>query len=567
MKTLLSFFAISMMISFSYAQHSYNVVNSEDVRKMFRPVTSDNNGNVIITGQFETTLTLGNITLTSSSPYTGGYNTGFVAKKLPDDSYAWAKMITPLYVSGGLSLANIYGVNADAAGNVYLTGSFIGKISFANNITLTSSKSGPDYTYDIYTAKISAEGVVQWARSAGTANDGCNAGESGQSVTTDNAGNVYTTGNIVCKVFKNTTVCNEINTPGCMSATSKSITCPYVVKYSAAGVKIWERKFVNSGALASTSCWYNHPGGDNISTDGTYIYVSGYFYGTVDFGTGPLSTGSESTGNTFLLKLNSSGSAIWAKLVTGASNNPFGVGNDLLVDGNDIYISGIGNNISFGECSLSSGGPPAYLARYTSTGICQWVINPLGICYGMVKHPNGNLASLVRRGGNNPMRFDVKEFSPIDGSAVDSTVTTFDDPITVSVWGYPSFAKLPGGYIFSQHLQGTMHFGNLTITSDGSYDNMILVRYIAPQARKGGSVSGVLSSNIILYPNPASELLTIRDNENSMLGDVIIYDALGQVLLRKSVNASKAVIDVGNLSAGVFYVRCRQSAAMRFIKN
>jgi type IX secretion system substrate protein len=571
MKKLFSSISTILIFAASYSQsgYSYEIVNNENVRKQFGPITSDNDGNTIISGQFETTITLGGITLINNSPSPGSYNTAFVAKQLPGGSFAWAKMFTPLSIPGGTSSITVQGINTDATGNIYVTGDFIGKIGFGvPNVSLGSTKNGSVYTRDIFTLKMSSVGTVVWARSTGTANDGCNAGESGTSVTTDNAGNVYVTGQIVWKVFKNTTVCNEI--PGgssCSNATSKSITCPYVVKYSAAGNKIWERKYVNNGALVTTSCWYNHPQGTNIRTDGTDIYVNGYFYGTVDFGTGPLSTGSETTGNSFLIKLTSNGTTLWSRSVTGGANNPFGVGDDLFVDGNDIYISGIySGNISFGACSLGVFSPPAFFAKYSSSGTCQWAITPGGISYGVVRHPNGNLA-MLRRG----RFYSIREFSPLDGSLIDSTVTPLADTATASIWGYPSFAKLPDGFIFSHHIQGTLHFGDLTITSTGSYDNMMLIRYTAPAppvARMGNIIPETSSNKMVLYPNPASNQITIQNNSNKLLGTLSIYDITGKMNYKKFVGAHQTTIDVKNFSAGVYYIRSDQlQTAIKFVKQ
>lgn len=68
--------------------------------------------------------------------------------------------------STATDLAN--GVAVDASGNIYVTGSFSGtNASFglnANNVPVTLTSSGSE---DIFIVKYNANGVVQWARSAG----------------------------------------------------------------------------------------------------------------------------------------------------------------------------------------------------------------------------------------------------------------------------------------------------------------------------------------------------------------------------------------------------------------
>jgi hypothetical protein len=569
MKKLFSSILAILIIAISHAQWSYQVVNSQQVRKDLGPIASDNNGNVILTGYFAVSITFGIHTLT----HTDGSDQAFVVKKLPDGSFAWAKKFIPLSIPSGTSYLHIQGVCTDAAGYVYLTGYFAGKIGFnVANVSLTSTKNGTTYTPDIFTIKMSPDGTVVWAKSAGTANDGCNAGEFGRSIAVDYGGNVCVTGQIVSKVFKNTTVCNDLpGGPSCTNATTKSITCPYVIKYNAVGQKIWEKKYVNNGAVVGTSCWYNHPGGSDIRTDGTNLYVMGYFYGTVNFGSGPLSTGSESVSNIFLLKLDANGNTLWARSVSGGVSWPFGVGDGLFVDGNDIYISGLySTDISFGACSLTLESPNTFLTKYSSSGTCQWVVRPRGISYGVVKHPNGNLA-MLRRG----TFFSIREYSPLDGSLIDSTGTPLEDTATGGWSGYPALASLPDGFIFSQMVTGTYHFGNLTITASvpkgGGWADMMLIKYTEaspPIARHGNILSESSLSKMVLYPNPASNQITIRNNDNSILGTLNIYDASGRIVYRKFIGSAQTTIDVKKLPSGFFYIRSDQlQATIKFIKQ
>jgi hypothetical protein len=572
MKKILIYLSVTIFSLISNAQYSYEIINNQQGGKSFGRLATDINGNTLITGTYATTITLGSLTLNNTT----GFTQNFIAMRLPNGTFSWLRKFTPLSIPGATSNIDIKGAHMDASGHVYLTGSFTGKLGF-DNLTLTSTKNGSTYTYDIFTVKLAPNGAAIWARSVGTANDACNAGEYASSISTDNAGNVYVTGRLVYKVFKNTTVCNEI--PGgsaCTNATSKSVTAPYLVKYNSAGTKLWEKKYGNNNpALASTSCWYNHPSGLDVRTSGSNVYMTGYFYGTVSFGSVTLSTGSESISNQFILKLDGNGNTVWAKSVTGATNGGYAVGDGLVVDANEIYIRGIFNpgTINLGGCMLTTEVALGYVAKYSSDGNCQWANLPGGICYGMVRIPNGNMAMLLRRTGPVSGWYGTKEFSPADGSTINSVDALMEDTATASVGGYPNIVPLPDGYIFSQQLAGTYHFGDIIITSTypkGGYPDMIMIRYtdatlpVAPQ----NEVSTAGTANMLVYPNPVYREMTIQNKDNKMLGTISIFDGVGKLVFKNFIPSFQGTLDLKELPAGFYFIRSDQiQNTIKFIKQ
>jgi hypothetical protein len=564
MKTFFLFVVSFLIILSCRGQYTGITLNSQSVSKDISKIAVDGSGNTVVSGNFGTTITFGSFTLTSntpSAPYTVSL-AAFVAKMDTNSNFLWAKAINPVAVpaNSGQSYVQIKGLSSDAFGNTYLTGYFTGKVSF-DNIILTSTKNGSAYTRDMFTSKISAAGSVIWAKAEGTANDGCNAYEFGASVAADNLGNVYATGELVHKVFKNTTACAPI----CSTATSKSVTCVYIVKYSSTGTKVLEKKFFNSQATAASACSKNCQG-TNLKIDASGdVYVAGEIAGSVAFGNVVLNTGSETVRNSFLLKMNGTGQTIWVKSITNMENITYWLGEgQCFIDDNSsaVYISGLtygAGAASLGNCSLTTNATGGYLAKYsTLTGDCSWVEKTGGIVYGLAKHPQGDMAMLLRTDVNGqPSIFAIKTVLKTDGSTIDST--SF---VPGALWS--GLAETADGFAFCQSLSGSYNIGGSTISSAVGQNSLMVVKYTEPPTqnlRLGGSQS----SDIFLYPNPATDQITIRSGRNEILGKITICDLAGRKVAEQNVLSSETSFIVKDLSPGVYYLRSDKASPVKFI--
>ncbi len=165
---------------------------------------------------------------------------------------------TPVWVKnfGGsinCSCDFIGGLSIDASNNVFVSGTYSGASLVAGSFTLTNSGG-----YDAFAAKLNSTGVFQWANKIGALGD-----QYSNSITTDNAGNVFVTGSFsgTNVVVGTTTLTN--NTPG----TSTDI---YVLKYNNAGTTQWGLTAAGPGADEQ---------GNDVSCDASgNIYVSGNIY-------------------------------------------------------------------------------------------------------------------------------------------------------------------------------------------------------------------------------------------------------------------------------------------------
>ncbi len=557
----------------THAQYNAINVNSQVVTKGIGSITSDNDGNMIVTGNFNATITIGGYTLTNNNPqpYTSNGNAAFIAKMNSAGSYTWAKNIVinkppSKKICGTLySGVEILGVSTDASGNIYLTGSFYGSVTFGSITLATTQRSGGGtcglYDVNIFTTKISPAGNFLWAKQEGIVTN--HSTDNGYSVTSDAAGNVYTTGRLI-QMEDKTVDCGG----GSCGSSGGSTLCPglqlyaYVVKYNAAGTKIWEKKYANN----STNCDLS-PEGTSIVSDGSNIYVAGHFIQTVNFGNGFSFTAS--TINLFLLKLDGNGNTIWATTANTNVNAP----NRLILDNEaqDIYVSGrFSGTSSFGTFNLTATGTNQYLAKYAaSSGICSWAINTgYNATYTKgrpaFKHPNGNIGIVAKELG---MLFSIKEYSTA-GSFVTETPATNVNTTDAVV----DIVSMPGGFVYSQNIKGSYEIGGTAIVSTqpgtSNYRDLMLVKYIytapssianKPTNEKFNQISGdelyVRTSQNPFYDQ--FSLLINSNNKNRV--NIRVLDVQGRVLEVRNVNPNEGAIMIGEkLQPGIYYAEIIQ---------
>lgn len=576
MKNLYSFLLLILLLNVVHAQYSFNNLNSQTVTKTVDRMATDNAGNSYVSGSFGTSITFGNTTLVNSAPVGGRNNTpqsaAYLTKLGSNGNAIWAKAVNLLNINArNGSAAYIHKIYVDAAGNVYITGEYEGKITL-DNITLISNKNSyGDYFWDIFTAKLNSSGNFVWAKSEGTAEEvECQGGEYGWSVTADANGNAFVIGNIVAKVFN----LNKNDAWPCGCGTKKLVMGIYLVKYSSSGTKLWDKIYYNSLESANSSCPWA-PNGRDIACDGSNIYLTGNFVGTTIFGNLSLSSGSNTVYNSFFVKLDNNGNTVWANSATNTDNSAYNV----LLDNNnnDIYFCGAFSNgtLNFGGPTLSTSSQISYLAKYTTSGTCLWA----GLAGGqacpfrrMIKHPDGNIALPVHKlNTNSNLVFGFLELSPADGSVMNS-----NDPNDISNLNFSisDIASVDNGFRYVQNLQGSYTIGSTTITSSqpngSSYKDLILVNYtMAPSALILSTQSDQHSnSKMEVYPNPASQQIMIISKDNQNLGSLRIYDSHGKLHYQTICENNQAEISLSNWPSGFYFITLPKSGQTQiFIKQ
>ncbi|MGC9362177.1 MAG: SBBP repeat-containing protein [Candidatus Syntrophosphaera sp.] len=355
-------------------------------------VATDGSGNIYIAGSFRETVTFGSTTLSAD------YNDVFVAKLDPEGNWLWA-------TSAGGSLSDYaLDIAVDTNGNCFVTGGFEDVAEFGSTILTVN----PEDTMgrDIFIAKLDTDGNWLWARRAGGADP-----DDGKAITCDSDGNCYVTGvfydlqadfgadifndNEADNVFisklssggawlwttratgiwpcysygagicldSSGNVCltgffNETITFGSTTLTCQAFQDIYIAKLSGSGDWLW----VTQAGLES----YNE--GTGIVTDPSgNIFVTGYFYGSADFGDDTLT--SSGVADIFVTALSPGGNWLWAR-GTGSSDSDSGYG-IAAGSGGAVFVTGhFRDKVDFGQTTLvSSGMSDVFVAKMNTGGV------------------------------------------------------------------------------------------------------------------------------------------------------------------------------------------------------
>jgi len=268
--------------------------------------------------------------------------------------------------------------------NSYITGSFDSIVDFDPGPgTYNLSSNG---LVDIFIQKIDSSGNLVWVYSFGSSG-----GDSGNSITIDNQGDIYITG-----TFRGTIDFNPGIGISNLTVPPTSSWGIFILKLDANGNFIWA-KSIDDGS------------GNSIEVDSfNNVYITGGFGGgTIDFDPGPGVYNLTSTTinrDVFVLKLTSNGDFIWA-VGYGSSANEAGL--DIHIDNAyNVYISGYfktGTVVDFNPGTgiynlISNGNDDAFIQKLDSSGVFIWAKSFGGTGYEIVKDVvtdnNGNVYAI-----------------------------------------------------------------------------------------------------------------------------------------------------------------------------
>jgi gliding motility-associated-like protein len=283
----------------------------------------DNTNNIIISGTYYNSMTIGNQTLIS---YEQNY---FVAKYSSSGNFIWASDI-------GSSVYNTaFDVEVAITGEIYVTGEFSGTMSFGSQSIIALGQK------DVFLIKLSSSGSFIWAKRMGSNGDNDMAG----AVVADKEMNVYV-------FYKNDSFTNQGR----------------IEKYNSTGTLLQTITFGDQGVII--------PGSIILDFSGN-IFISGGFRGNTDFGDGIINSSHPSHYDLFVAKYKNNGNFVFVKTAksnesTFASAISYDYNGSLLIGGytdQDLWVesnsfNGYGkkeilvykyeNYFAFGEINISS---------------------------------------------------------------------------------------------------------------------------------------------------------------------------------------------------------------------
>lgn len=478
----------------------------------------------------------------------------FITKLDPAGNFIWAKSIG----GPGNDVAN--NICIDPSGNLLITGQYFYTVDFAP---------GPDTAFlngesngDIFILKMDSAGTTIWAKGISGNNV-----DIGQAITSDDAGNVYTTGQFTRTV-------DFDPGPGTNNLTSASGTSPdvFVLKLNSSG------DFVFAKSVGGTSADV----GRDIEVDATgAVYIAGSYSSEVDFnpdqGNFTLIAGSNGT-NAFLLKLTPAGYFSYAKDLTAASGGSSESCTSMELDNQgNIYLTGTFN----GTCDFDPATSTYYLSglednfsdifvsKLTGSGNFIWARSMGGLRADRALSLAVNAAGSVFISGSFAQTCDfdpdVNSFDITSGGENDAYLAKLDAAGNFLFAGSISGPKLQNGnaiafdndgsIVMTGNFRETTDFdpesGVYTITPIGLNDAFVM-RLTDPGALSvGATASGQQSST--LYPNPAQDYVTLSSETGFSNATIRLFNINGQLMQEwKQVKGNSLNVQLGTFIPGMY---------------
>lgn len=476
--------------------------------EMGNSIAIDGSGNIYYTGYFQGTVDF--------DPGVGTFNqitdNGdiFISKLDASGNFVWAKQIGGTADDRGLSIA------IDGSGNLYSTGYYSGTVDFdpgAGTFNLSSTSNSDD----IFVLKLNSSGNFIWAKGMGGAFE-----DEGRSIDVDGAGNVYTTGYFTLTVDFD---------PGSGTSNLSSFSDSkdaFISKLDASGNFSWVKR------IGSVSDDYGYS--INVNNSGI-TYVTGSFMDNVDLdpGAGSLNTTSAGKQDVFILKLDGTGNFIWATSIGGT-------GDDI---GKFITTDATGNSYTSGSFSSSADfNPGARINNLTSIGATDIFISKLGTCDINIKSQPKDQSVNV----NSNIKFALNSYSK---------ALTYQ-------WQQNSgsgFTNVSNGGQFLGATKDT-----LSITSIKTSQNNFKYRCIlkngscsdttttATLTVKTNGINTIVKEQYVIYPNPASNMITIQSGNLSNGLFYTISNQTGQIVLKGDLSRATSDVDISSIEKGFYLI-------------
>ena len=525
-------------------------------------IARDKDGNVYVAGLYEGDMPMGASTFTSK----GGKDV-FIAKYNANGVLQWAK-------TGGSSAdETVGGITTDAAGNVYITGSYgihviypttTDTAYFDNESIVSKGKS------DIFLAKYDVDGGLIWLKGYGTEYR-----DFGKSIICTHAQKIILGGEF--SYYAGSPPITSTIYFDSLSATSAGDADIYMVSMDTDAHVNWLKRYgINQ---------YEYCNGLQVDAMDN-IYMTGMFDNDVQFPPYTITSISSGfvIGDCFIAKFSSSGTTLWAKAMGGgggwtSNGGSVHASKVAVTTTGSVYVTGY-----YGHCTMKfhngailpyEDQDQIFLVKYTSNGAFAWARNMGGYSwnYALGLYADENQNIYATGGFQGTAFFDTDTVVGYGGD--DAFVTKYDsagnEQWVINAggngndWGNDITGTPDGGalYITGAFSSSVFHFGTQTISNNGGTD-----MYIAMLTQPN---TGVANNNkeyeVQVYPNPTTGTIYIT-TPNKGYAQAVLYDVTGREVMKQSIDAEKTIMQAGALTNGVYYLQLsgeRQRATEKVI--
>jgi hypothetical protein len=528
-------------------------------------VTTDKYGNVYVAGVFTDQISIDTIVL-----YSNGGHDVFLIKYSPTGQVIWAK-------SGGSSAEEeVNSITTDTSGNVIVTGSFGGHtiypITYNDTAYFSNSTIVSNGNMDIFLIDYLPNGNINWIRNYGSIYN-----DMGNSLKC-NKKNQIVFGGIFSDYGGSPPVHGTIQFDNMFYLTSAGNSDLFLCTLNENGTVLWAKKYGNKERELFTK----------LSLDiNDNICVLGIFYYSINFNGIIVSSLSSVSvdGDCFIAKFDSLGNIIWAKAIGGAnimSSSGGSVTNRSMMVGEqgNVYILG-----DYGNCTLIFQGssitlPNEYaaqifLAKYDSNGNLMWAremggsSDDVGLDLFVGQNENCYATGLIRYYGifgsdsvhcygfNDAF---IAKYDSLGNEHWAIHLGGNSNDYGSSITGTSDGSLCLAGAYSSTYFMYKSEF----MINDGGYD-MFLVK-LSPTTGINDVVS---SASVAVYPNPATDILTIEAKQK---GRFEMVDLMGRTLLQSQIITSATLsdqslsIDMKPFAPGIYFIKYQNEKETETIK-
>lgn len=506
----------------------------------------DNNDNILISGEHTNTLSVGGITVASDQA-----GNGFTAKINKNGGVDWLKYTK----CSGTFRQN--GLCIDDNGNTYTYGSFSQSLTVSGtSLTSTFPLSS------LYIIKYSPSGALVWAKKMATGVLSAGAIKFGE-------GNMYIGGkvqNITSNPFL------VIGTFTLANSTPTANTTDFFVA-----------KLDTSGAVLSASLFgsaANEQLNDlTFSPDGGLV-VSGTFNSQLlSLGSYTLSTPSQSVTYSFLVKLNSAGTVLWAKKFNTVNLNVV-VSTD---PWNNVYLASLfaAPGITVDNLSLNTAGltKNAALIKFDPSGNALWakVLGGSGC-------NSSSIDAIISLGNDKAGGVNAIGYYESPTLVIGTNTLTNNSTICgrrrLVVLQYDAAGSLRGvldggaqnmdmygmrvatdshyNLVISGSYNGTqVGLGPLSLYGNAPFTQYYYRLYVAKARSLSIGLNEIgTSSQLLTWPVPSTSNVSFK-NENSPIEHIGLYDLHGKLVLTQNASAHLVELQISSLTPGIYFARVK----------